>query len=62
MANERTRDIKKFLSDPAYKDDREFMDAYFTDFLERQQAAAEERRKKNDQDNANIFDKIFGGL
>jgi hypothetical protein len=55
-------DLKKFLTDPAFQSDREFLDGYFTDFLERQEATARAKREEEAKNQPkNIFDRIFGG-
>lgn len=50
-------DIEKFLSDPAHERDRDFLDAYITNFLERK---AEESKEKKTKESASIFDTLFG--
>lgn len=50
-------DIEKFKSDPAFAQDREFLDNYFTDFLMRKE---EENKRKLPPESESIFDRIFG--
>lgn len=54
-------DLQKFLSDPAYQNDREFMEGFFDHMIERRAKEAEERRKQQQQNEPeNFFDRLFG--
>jgi len=55
-------DLKKFLSDPSFQTDRDFLDGYFANFLERQAKIIEEKRRTDEvNEPKNIFDRLFGG-
>jgi hypothetical protein len=54
-------DLQKFLTDPAFSEDRNFLEGVITATLEKK--AEEARKKKEAEDAANppsIFDRLFG--
>jgi len=59
MAKEKP-DLEKFLTDPAFQTDREFLDGYFEKFLERKEAEAKKKKESEEEAELTIFDKLFG--
>lgn len=55
------KDLQKFLTDPAFAEDRAFLDGYLESFLERKAREAREKSEQERKKNANIFDELFGG-
>jgi len=54
-------EFDKFLSDPSFQKDRDFLDKYFENFLSRKQKEAEDKaRLENASKPKNIFDVLFG--
>ncbi len=54
-------DLQKFLNDPAFTEDRNFLEGVITATLEKK--AAEAKKKKEEDERANppsIFDQLFG--
>lgn len=55
-------DLKKFLIDPEFKEDRDFLEGFVTDLLTRKQAEAEAAKKLSDDAKPkSIFDVLFAG-
>jgi hypothetical protein len=55
-------DLEKFMTDPAFKDEREFFEGFFTKLLEKKEAEAKRRKAEDDAKNPpTIFDRLFGG-
>lgn len=54
-------DLQKFLSDPSFQTDREFMESFFDYMVEKRAKEAEERAKQQRQtEPQNFFDRLFG--
>lgn len=54
-------DLQKFLSDPSYQHDKEFLEAFFDHHLEKRAKEAEERAKQQRANEPqNFFDRLFG--
>lgn len=53
--------LKEFLEDPKHQSEREFLDGYFENLLERKRIETEKKRKETGDDSPdNIFDFLFG--
>lgn len=52
-------DLEKFLTDPAFEEDRKFFFGMFDKFFDAKMQAEAEKKKAQEPDN--IFDKWFGG-
>ena len=53
-------DLQKFLSDPSYQNDKEFMESFFDHMVERRAKEAKERQDREKPPEAeNFFDRLF---
>ena len=53
-------DLQKFLSDPAYQNDKEFMETFFDYMVERRAKEAKERAdRETPKEPENFFDRLF---
>lgn len=54
-------DLQKFLSDPSYQNDREFLESFFDHVIEKKRKAAEEAAAADAaRQPPNFFDRLFG--
>lgn len=61
MATPSKIDLAKFLADPSYQEDRDFLESFMTHVLEKKAKEAEEKAKQDSANQPqNVFDRIFG--
>jgi len=54
-------DLQKFLTDPSFQHDREFLEGFVTQLLEKKAKEVEDKRlQENANQPQNIFDRLFG--
>ena len=53
-------DLQKFLNDPSYQNDREFMESFFDHMVEKRTKEAKERAdRETPPEPENFFDRLF---